>query len=168
LAVEPAEASLMLLPLVATLIVGAPAAGWLLDRRGGPPVIRLGLGLTAAGLVAFALLPLTLGSFYGAGVCVGLGLSGLLGAPLRYMMLHHAGEHRKGAGQGLLTLFLSTGQLFGAALIGGSGAAAASAVAGYRGALLAFGGTCGAALLASAALSPTRTRPADEATRPTP
>src|SRR5690606_17352794 len=30
--VEPASASLMLLPLVLTLIAGAPAAGWLLDR----------------------------------------------------------------------------------------------------------------------------------------
>jgi len=165
LGTEPARASFMLLPLVGTLIVGAPAAGWLLDRRGAPLVVRLGLALTATGLAAFALLPLTIASFYGAGVLIGLGLSGLLGAPLRYLTLQHAGEHRKGAGQGMLTLFLSSGQLFGAAAIGAAGAGAAG---GYRSGLLVFGALIGLALVASTGLAAPPRPAANEATRPAP
>ena len=125
-----------MLPLVATLIVGAPAAGRLLDRIGAKPVIQLGLLLTVTGLFLFALLPLTRLNFYGAGVCVGFGLSGLLGAPLRYVALKEAGPERKGAGQGLLTLFLSTGRIVGASVIGGVVASGANELSGYREALL--------------------------------
>lgn len=168
LGADPARASFMLLPLVATLIVGAPTAGWLLDRYGAPLVVRLGLVLTAVGLIAFALLPLTVSSFYGAGIAVGLGLSGLLGAPLRYLALQHAGEHRKGAGQGLLTLFLSSGQLFGAALIGAAGGGGPSAAEGYRSGLFVFGWLIVVALVASAALASPGPAAAHEATRPAP
>ncbi|WP_428097079.1 MFS transporter [Candidatus Rariloculus sp.] len=134
--VSESTASFMMLPLVATLIVGAPAAGRLLDRIGAKPVIQLGLLLTVTGLFLFALLPLTRLNFYGAGVCVGFGLSGLLGAPLRYVALKEAGPERKGAGQGLLTLFLSTGRIVGASVIGGVVASGANELSGYREALL--------------------------------
>ncbi|HEX6999263.1 MAG TPA: MFS transporter [Gammaproteobacteria bacterium] len=161
--VAPARASFMLLPLVATLIVGAPAAGWLLDRRGAPLVLLLGLLLTSLGLAAFVLLPLSTATFYGAGICVGLGLSGLLGAPLRYMVLQHAGEERRGAGQGLLALFLSTGRLLGASVIGGSAAASgAGASAGYRTGLLVPAVACIlAAVLAVGLLREGAGRPAE-------
>jgi MFS family permease len=150
--VEPATASLMMLPLVLALLLGAPSAGHLLDRIGARPVIQVGLALTGAGLVVFAVpaLTLTLPVFYLAGVLVGLGLSGLLGAPLRAVMLREAGESHRGAGQGLLTLCLSTGRLVGAALIGGTAAAAADELGGYRQALLLLAVVIAAALLASA------------------
>ena len=54
-----------------------------------------------------------------SGALVGFGMSALLGAPLRYIALQEAGESRRGAGQGLLTLCVSIGQLVGAAMIGG-------------------------------------------------
>jgi predicted MFS family arabinose efflux permease len=79
-------------------------------------------------------------------------LSGLLGAPLRYITLQEAGEERKGAGQGLLTLFLSVGQLLGAAFIGGVVESSASELGGYRSALLVVALACAAALVLSAAL----------------
>jgi MFS family permease len=83
---------------------------------------------------------------------VGFGLSGLLGAPLRYIPLEAAGGDRRAAGQGLLTVFLSVGQLVGAALIGGVVASNASELAGYRHALLAVAAGCVVALMLSAAL----------------
>lgn len=154
LGVEPATASLMLLPLVSTLIVGAPTAGALLDRIGAKRVIQGGLLLTLIGLMIFGVPTLSRLSFYGAGACVGFGLSGLLGAPLRFVFIQEAGEARRGAGQGLLALCLSVGQLIGAALVGAIAAAStAGAVAGYQDAMLGVGVFTAIALLASAALT---------------
>ena len=117
--VDAAAASLTMLPLVLTLCVGAPLAGWLLDHVGPRTVVQLGLALTVVGLLLFALLPLDWRNFYPSGALVGFGMSALLGAPLRYIALHEAGAERRGAGQGLLTLCVSVGQLVGAAMIGG-------------------------------------------------
>jgi MFS family permease len=151
--VSAATASFMMLPLVATLLVGAPTAGRLLDRIGSRPVIQTGLALTVAGLFSFALPPLSHWSFYLAGACTGLGLSCLLGAPLRFIVLQEAGAGRRGAGQGLLTLFLGTGRITGAALIGGVAAAGADQFSGHRAALFYLGLVCCVALLLSGALA---------------
>jgi MFS family permease len=152
--VDAPAASLMMLPLVATLILGAPAAGYLLDRAGPRLVIQTGLAAMILGLVLFALSPLTMTTFYTAGAVIGLGLSALLGAPLRYITLQEAGDERRGAGQGLLTLFLSIGQLLGAALIGGVVASSANELGGYRNALFTVAVCCSIALLLSAVLRP--------------
>ena len=150
--VEAPTASLMMLPLVLTLTVGAPLAGRMLDRAGARPVVQAGLALTVLGLVLFAWLPLNTVSFYAAGGAIGFGLSGLLGAPLRYITLQEAGESRRGAGQGLLTLFLSVGQLVGSAVIGGVVGSNANQLGGYRHALLTVAIACLVALVLSAAL----------------
>ena len=100
----------------------------------------------------FAWLPLNTVSFYAAGGAIGFGLSGLLGAPLRYITLQEAGESRRGAGQGLLTLFLSVGQLVGSAVIGGVVGSNANQLGGYRHALLTVAIACLVALVLSAAL----------------
>ncbi len=150
--VKAADASLMLLPLVITLAVGAPLAGRLLDQLGARTVVQGGLSLTILGLALFALLPLNWVSFYAAGAVIGLGLSSLLGAPLRYITLQEAGEARRGAGQGLLTLCLSIGQLVGAAVVGGVVGSAADSLGGYRQALLVVAAACGVALVLSLAL----------------
>ena len=130
----------------------APLAGAALDRFGARVVVQFGLLLTIVGLALFGLLPLNTATFYTSGALVGFGLSGLLGAPLRYITLEAAGADRRGAGQGLLTLFLSVGQLVGAALIGGVVASTATELGGYRQALLAVAAGCVVALMLSAAL----------------
>lgn len=150
--IDAATASLTMLPLVLTLSVGAPLAGWLLDHIGPRSVVQLGLAMTILGLLFFALLPLDWGNFYLSGVCVGFGMSALLGAPLRYIALQEAGEKRRGAGQALLTLFVSVGQLVGAATIGGVVGSASDALPGYRQALMAVALACALALVLSPAL----------------
>ena len=150
--VDAATASLTMLPLVLTLAVGAPLAGWLLDQIGPRTVVQVGLVLTVLGLLLFALLPLDWGNFYLSGALVGFGMSALLGAPLRYIALHEAGAERRGAGQALLTLCVSVGQLVGAAVIGGVVGSASDALPGYRQSLLAVAAACMLALVLSAAL----------------
>jgi MFS family permease len=152
LGVRPKDASLMMLPLVLTLAVGAPLAGHLLDRVGARAVVQAGLSLTAVGLVLLALAPLRFATFYAAGGVIGFGLSALLGAPLRYITLQEAGEDRRGSGQGLLTLCVSIGQLVGSALIGGLLGSTADALGAYRHALLAVGVVCVLAVMPSLAL----------------
>jgi MFS family permease len=150
--VDAATASFSMVPLVLTLCVGAPLAGWLLDYVGARSVVQLGLTLTVAGLLLFAWLPLDWRNFLSSGVLVGCGMSALLGAPLRYIALHEAGEGRRGAGQGLLTLCVSVGQLVGAAMIGGVVGSAHDALPGYRHSLVAVAVACVVALVLSAGL----------------
>lgn len=152
LGVNPTTAALMMLPLVLTLTVGAPLAGYLLDRVGARVVIQGGLLATIVGLALFAWLPLDTVSFYAAGGAIGFGLSGLLGAPLRFITLQESGDSRRGAGQGLLTLFVSVGQLLGAAIVGGVVGSSATELGGYRHALLTLAAACVVALMLSAAL----------------
>src|SRR6185503_4734641 len=47
--VDASTASLAMLPLVLTLAVGAPLAGWLIDHVGPRTVVQIGLALTATG-----------------------------------------------------------------------------------------------------------------------
>lgn len=147
--IAPSRASFMLLPLVVALIAGSIVAGRLLDRFGAKPVIQAGMGLTILGLVLFAGLPLTPGSFYAAGITVGLGLASLLGAPLRFVALEEGGATNRGASQGLLTVCLGVGRLFGASMTGGIAAGAQAAVAGYRASMLVIAVGAGLALIAS-------------------
>jgi MFS family permease len=136
LGVGEATASFMLVPLVLALAVGSPVAGRLLDAVGSKPVVIAGLALTAAGLVIFGLASGQLTGFLLGSVATGLGLSSLLGAPLRYILLDEADERDRGASQGLLTVFTSVGQLVGAALVG---AVAATSAGGFAHALLVLG-----------------------------
>ena len=151
-AVSPSTASFMLLPLVAALIVGSPTAGRLLDSFGAKPVVQVGLGLTAVGLLVLAHRPLELWTFYTGGFCVGLGLAGLLGAPLRFIALEEAGEQHRGTSQGLLTVFLSTGRMVGAAVIGGVVTSGASELEGFRHALSVLAVVALAAAVAATAM----------------
>jgi MFS family permease len=153
LGVAPPTASLMLLPLVAMLVIGAPTAGYLLDKVGAKPVIQIGLGCTILGLIGFGTLPQSTLSFYATGSLIGLGLSSLLGAPLRYVAMQEAGASQRGVSQGLLTLFLSIGQLLGAAIVGGLVASASGTVQGFQHAMLVLASGCAIAFLLSRALN---------------
>jgi MFS family permease len=150
--IDERSASLTMLPLVLTLAIGAPLAGRLLDHIGARTVVQLGLTLTVAGLSLFGLLPLDWPNFYLSGALVGFGMSALLGAPLRYIALHESGEARRGAGQGLLTLCISVGQLVGAAIIGGVVGSASHALLGFRHSLLVVAAACALGLMLSVSL----------------
>ncbi len=147
--VAAATASFLLLPVVVLSGVGAPIAGRMLDSFGAKPVIQAGLALTAAGLMLFEATGSSLLLFIVAGALVGLGLSSLLGAPLRYVMLEEAGAGERGAAQGVLKVFSGSGQLLGGALVGAVAASQGGGAAGYRTALLVIGVLTGVLALLS-------------------
>ena len=146
-AVTPQRASMMLLPLVAALIVGSTVAGRLLDRWGPVPIIRGGMSLIVIGLAVLGLREPDGLSFYTGGLAVGLGLASLLGAPLRFLAQRIAGPAARGASQGILTVFLGTGRLAGAALIGGIVPSGSVETDGFRLAMLLIAAICAASLM---------------------
>lgn len=152
LGVTESNASWMMLPLVVALAVAAPLAGIAVDRWSSRAVIRAGLVLLIAGLLAFALLPLTITNFYLAGCIVGAGLASLLGAPLRHAALAATPGAQRGIGQGLMSLTLQTGQILGAAAIGAIMAAQPATQGGFRSAMLLLAFIAAIAAIVSARL----------------
>jgi MFS family permease len=116
--VTTSRAAFMLLPIVMALVVGAPVFGRMLDRVGSRLVILCATGLITTGMSLVAAFPDRLYLVYAAGFTIGLGMSGLMGSSLRYVMLHEAPPEDRGAAQGVLTVFISTGRLVGAAALG--------------------------------------------------
>lgn len=112
-------ASFTLLPLVLTTVIGAPLFGFLLDRRGSKFVIMISSIILVVGLVVLSLFSANnLTVFLASGLIIGFGLSGILGAPLRYIVLNEAPMQYRAAAQGLLSINTSFGQIVGAALLG--------------------------------------------------
>lgn len=112
------QASFWMIPTVIALVIGSPLAGRLLDRIGSKIVVQAGLLLAAVGFFMFGIAGTNMVFFVLGQVLSGFGLSALLGAPLRYVVLNEAGAEQRGAAQGLLSVMLSMGQLSGAALVG--------------------------------------------------
>ena len=139
LGVTDYNASLLMLPSVLATTVGAPLTGRLLNRMGSRLIVQLGLAGVAIGTLMYALMDLTLAVFIIGGIIGGFGFSALLGAPLRYIVLNEARPEDRGTAQGLLTVFLSVGQLSGAAVIGGVAASRGGGTEGYQLALLILG-----------------------------
>jgi predicted MFS family arabinose efflux permease len=114
----PSEASFMLVPLVLATAIGSPLFGRLIDLYGSKIIILIALVLSGAG---FYLLHLSVESkilFYVSAALIGFGLSVLSGSSLRYIMLNETSVVDRAVTQGMLTIFISLGQLTGASLIG--------------------------------------------------
>lgn len=155
LGVHAAEASYLLLPVVLAMAVGSPLAGRLLDRLGSRTVILTGISVMSLGMLLLSQASESLPAFIGAGVLIGLGMSALLGAPIRYVTLNETTPQERSSAQGLVAVFTSLGQLVGSAVVGAVAASAAGTTAGYD---AAFGliGVLGVMLLAPAVLLKSR------------
>ncbi|HMN59497.1 MAG TPA: MFS transporter [Anaerolinea sp.] len=132
------NASWLLMPVVLAMAVGSPMVGRLLDRLGSKIVILTGTVVMTAGMFLISQAADTLPGFIIAGLLIGLGLSALLGAPVRYIMLVEAKSDERSVAQGVIALFSSIGQLTGSALVGAAAASRAglSELAGYSTAFL--------------------------------
>lgn len=113
---EPYLAGFMLIPAILAAAAGAPLGGILTDKRGPRSVMGWGMGLAAAGLLLFSYMGSDIGLFYGASILAGLGLS--VRTVLNYLMLAESDFSNRATAQGMLTVFISMGQIAGAALLG--------------------------------------------------
>ncbi len=115
---DNSQASLMLLPVVVSIAIGAPVMGRILDKTGSKVLMITGGLMLTIGLIVFESLGNYFFYFILSGIFIGLGLSALLGAPIRYIMLNEVSESYRASGQGLININTSVGQLIGGTLIG--------------------------------------------------
>lgn len=116
--VGTSTASFMLLPVVIATAFGSPISGRLLDKYGSRALIIAGLVLSAIGFILLSTIDEKRLLFYTGGVFLGLGFSVLSGSALRYIMLNEVSAIERASTQGIITIFISIGQMAGAAIIG--------------------------------------------------
>lgn len=137
--VDPSIASLLLLPAVLAMAIGAPVTGRMLDRHGSRRVLLLGTLALGLGLCAIRWATLSLASFYLIAVVIGIGLSSLVGAPVRYIVLNETPLEQRGSSQAVITLARSIGQMLGGVMIGAVIAAFKHGLDGFHVAYLVIG-----------------------------
>jgi EmrB/QacA subfamily drug resistance transporter len=130
--VNTASASFMLLPVVIATAAGSPVSGRLLDRYGSRILIIAGLIFAAIGFVFLSAVSDTKLVFYLGGIFLGFGFSILSGSALRYIMLNEVSASERASTQGIITIFVSIGQMMGAAIIGTVVASNRIVLNGYR------------------------------------
>ena len=124
-------ASLMLIPILGANAVAAPVLGKILDSTGSRKIMAIGTLIMTFALIAIAAYPNNFILFIISGCLIGVGMVTIIGAPLRYIVLSEAKPTERGAGQAIVNMLSSAGQLIGGALIGGV-IASFSGILGYK------------------------------------
>jgi multidrug resistance protein len=137
--IRSSDAAFLLMPVVLAMAVGSPTVGRLLDKFGSKMVILTGSAILVVGLFLLGTTASVLPMFILSGICIGLGLAALLGAPMRYIMLNEAAPSDRSVAQGAVALFGSIGQLMGSALVGAVADSQGGGVFGYSSAFLVTG-----------------------------
>jgi MFS family permease len=130
--VAPADSALLLLPGVVAATIMAPVFGKMINRTGTRFILVLGQSLVLIGLLIYAFTDLTLITYLCASIISGVGSAGLIGAPLRYIVLAESGNQDRAASQGLLSVGSSTGRLLGASVVGAVAASQGGGTIGYQ------------------------------------
>ncbi|MEO7386888.1 MAG: MFS transporter [Gammaproteobacteria bacterium] len=134
--VTQSTASWMLLPGVLIATIASPVAGRLINRVGVRALVTTSLCLMACSLLAFGLAHISIPVFIAASMLGSAGLGGVLGAPLRIVILDNSLPAERGSAQGLLSNFTSIGRLVGAAFVGSIAASAGGGAVGYQAAFV--------------------------------
>jgi EmrB/QacA subfamily drug resistance transporter len=127
--VNPSKASFMLLPLVVATALGSPLSGRLIDRLGSRVIVISGLIIIVIGLFLLGAASGNVTFYYLAESLLGLGLA--MRASLNYIMLNEVPAKQRASTQGILIVFISIGQLSGAALISSVAAYVGAGTKGY-------------------------------------
>jgi MFS family permease len=129
--VSMSTASFMLLPLVFAVAIGSPIGGWVLDRKGSRFLIVVSNIMLVVGMAGFGMAPLSEPVFYTGSILIGLGLAGVMGSGLSYILLHESTQADRTVSQGLITLFISIGQIVGGATVGAIAVSKGGTAEGY-------------------------------------
>ena len=133
-----ADASLLLLPGVVAATIMAPVFGKMINKAGTRNILVWSQILVGISLAIYAFMDLNIIIFLCASIIGGIGSAGLVGAPLRYIVLAETNNQDRAAAQGLLSVISSVGRLLGAALVGAVAASYDGGVDGYQAAFLSL------------------------------
>ena len=111
------SASFMLIPMVLSMLIGAPLAGKLIDKKGARLALGFGSILLTTGLLTFIAFGSSYFGFYAGGILIGIGLASLLGAPLRYIINSECDITYRASGQGIVTISTSSGHILSTAIL---------------------------------------------------
>ncbi len=125
------QASFMLMPVVLAMMVGSPLGGRLLNSLGSRTLIAGGTALLGIGMGILGIFGTNFALFLVAGAAIGLGLSSLLGAPIRYITLNEAPAQDRTAAQGMVTIATGVGQLVSGAMVGAAASSRGGGIDGY-------------------------------------
>ncbi len=139
LAFGSSDASLMLIPVVLTMAMGAPIIGRLLDSFGSRNIMFVGGIIMIVGLFIISIFSESFYPFIIGSILVGIGMSTAIGSPPRYIMLVESPPKERASGQALINLITSGGQLIGGALIGAVIGSYAGKLIGYEYAFIFMG-----------------------------
>lgn len=107
-----------LTPAALTLGFATPVVGIMLDRYGPRPVLVTGIFITAVGLFMLGTIVTTSALFLLALIVGGIGLSSLLGTPLRYLTANAVAIEERATGMAVLSISTNVGIAVGSALTG--------------------------------------------------
>ena len=139
LSFSTSNASLMLMPIVLTMAIGAPIIGKLLDKFGSRNIMVVGAFNIVIGLFIMGMFSKSFYLFILAGIFIGVGMSTAIGSPPRYIMLIESPPKERASGQALINIITSVGQLMGGALIGAVIGSYAGKIVGYQLAYISIG-----------------------------
>jgi MFS family permease len=149
--------SFMLIPAVVAMSIGSPLLGRMIDKFGAKPVIIAGTAIMAVGMFFLGIFTANIAVFYAGTFLVGAGLSGLLGAPIRYILIGEVDLAHRSSAQGVMTVFASAGQMICAAIIGSIISSIGSSTAAFGKAYFIIGIFSAALFLASFLIKNTAT-----------
>ncbi|MDH5276898.1 MAG: MFS transporter [Gammaproteobacteria bacterium] len=161
--VSQSTAAWMLLPGVAAATIASPIAGRLINIVGTRTIVTVSLSMVVISVLIFGLAHITAPVFIFASVLGSTGMGGVLGAPLRLVILDNSLPSERGAAQGLLSNFTSIGRLLGAAFVGSIATSAGGGAVGYQAAFLGMAGIAAMMLGLGITLRSRRVEPAAEA-----
>jgi EmrB/QacA subfamily drug resistance transporter len=120
------KAGTLMLVSALTLFIFTEPMGMMVDRVGAKAVLLFGATMTAVGAYLLGGAH-TLSGFIGYQVILGIGLSAMSGAPIRYVALAESSDTERAAAQSLISLATSFGMMLSATLAGAFLAAGSTA-----------------------------------------
>ncbi len=152
--VSASTASWLLLPGVVGATIASPVSGRLINTVGTRNIVIVSLTMVVVSVLLFAFAPISVPVFILASIIGSTGLGGVLGAPLRLVILDNCLPAERGSAQGLLSNLTSIGRLLGATFVGSVAASAGGGIQGYQAAFMGIVVVAAAMLALGFALAP--------------
>lgn len=151
LGVSVGSSGTLVLASAITMFLITEPIGRMIDKVGVKPILLFGTLMTTIGALLM-MIASSLIEFIGYQIVIGIGLSALLGAPVRYVALSETNDMERASAQSLVSLGSSFGTMIGSTLAGAFLASNMQSLGGFHEIYLTMGVVAGIGFLFSLAL----------------